>query len=154
MSADRISAAAVENSETSMDRISATARETKKRKADGENVGMNFTPGLKPIITVASPSKPILLLCTENSNFEFLDSNYNVEGNEECHTPKGEEYQLPKILSCPPAPRKPRPTSKKSKSQDYFIVSRRELSSLFNLSNPKKVSGESLDRILDILEKI
>lgn len=34
-------------------------------------------------------------------------------GDEGCETPKSEEHRLPKILTCPPAPRKPRPTARR-----------------------------------------
>ncbi|KAH9297263.1 hypothetical protein KI387_028945, partial [Taxus chinensis] len=128
----------------SMDRISAAAPRSKKRKGTQEDVG--FPPALKPIITAR---RSRLLLCTEDSTNNYRDceqditchgnneENNNVEGNEGCHTPKGEEHQIPRILSCPPAPKKPRQAARRKSWDNCLCFNSVELNLFFNFS-PKK----------------
>lgn len=41
--------------------------------------------------------------------------------DDECHTPRGEEYRIPEIVTCPPAPRRPsRNTTVSLNSKKYF----------------------------------
>ncbi|XP_059458588.1 cyclin-dependent protein kinase inhibitor SMR1-like [Corylus avellana] len=57
----------------------------------------------------------------------------------ECQTPTSEEHRIPKILDCPPAPRKPRrvPSCKRklSPGQQFFeIVNPEEVDAFFRSS--------------------
>lgn len=52
------------------------------------------------------------ILAAENVNVGVDADNLNA-GDEGCETPKSEEHRIPKILTCPPAPRKPRPTARR-----------------------------------------
>lgn len=65
-----------------------------------------------------------------------------TDSEEGCETPKSEEHRIPKILACPPAPRKPRPTARR-KTESAAALSRALFvdSSNFNLLfflQPKK----------------
>lgn len=65
-----------------------------------------------------------------------------TDEDEGCETPKSEEHRIPKILACPPAPRKPRPTARR-KTESVAALSRALFvdSSDFNLLfflQPKK----------------
>lgn len=46
-----------------------------------------------------------------------------TDSEEGCETPKSEEHRIPKILACPPAPRKPRPTARR-KTESMAALSR------------------------------
>lgn len=66
---------------------------------------------------------------------------------EECSTPTSEDQKLKPVLTCPPAPRKPRPLKRKlsttTRPIDLYFVPR-DLSAVFRLLPPKKrirVSG-------------
>eukprot|EP00246_Nothoceros_aenigmaticus_P010142 TRINITY_DN26475_c0_g1_i1.p1 TRINITY_DN26475_c0_g1~~TRINITY_DN26475_c0_g1_i1.p1 ORF type:complete len:147 (-),score=15.18 TRINITY_DN26475_c0_g1_i1:937-1377(-) len=52
----------------------------------------------------SAPTSPDCSL-TEEDDF--------ASANEGCETPKGKQYRLPNVLSCPPAPRKPRIKSRR-----------------------------------------
>ena len=55
------------------------------------------------------PSKMIESLRLVEDEDEDEDSSTKVEGVEEgCSTPKSEKYKIPEIVTCPPAPKKPR----------------------------------------------
>ncbi|KAJ8765970.1 hypothetical protein K2173_020486 [Erythroxylum novogranatense] len=56
-----------------------------------------------------------------------------------CRTPTSEEHRIPSILSCPPAPRKPKRPSisckrKLSELEFFEIVNREEVESFFRSS--------------------
>ena len=53
-----------------------------------------------------------LVLSTKNV-YVGTDSSNLTDGDEGCKTPKSEEHRIPKILTCPRAPRKPRPMPRK-----------------------------------------
>jgi len=62
--------------------------------------------------------------------------------NNECRTPTSEEHRIPKILDCPPAPRKPRrvPSCKRKLSpevQFFEIVNPEEVDAFFRSSFEK-----------------
>ncbi|XP_059628390.1 cyclin-dependent protein kinase inhibitor SMR1 [Cornus florida] len=65
-------------------------------------------------------------------------SNTESDAEEECLTPTSPEHKIPAILSCPPAPRKPKTvTSCKRKlcELEFFeIVGREEIESFFRSS--------------------
>ncbi|GLJ43320.1 hypothetical protein SUGI_0899760 [Cryptomeria japonica] len=125
----------------STDRISA-APPNKKRKAAHKDEGI---PALNPTVTAPSACKPRFLSCSKDSKKDYNDCNQveldstsfgngdDVGGNEECHTPKGEEHRIPQILSCPLAPRKPRSTEK-IKTMGFFSLTLLELQLFYNLS--------------------
>ncbi|KAM4094406.1 hypothetical protein ACB094_06G193000 [Castanea mollissima] len=62
----------------------------------------------------------------------------NKEEEDCCRTPTSKEHRIPKILDCPPAPRKPKraPTCKRKLSdlQFFEIVNREEVDSFFKSS--------------------
>eukprot|EP01018_Ginkgo_biloba_P021362 Gb_34661 [translate_table: standard] len=72
---------------------------------------------------------------------KICDSVLQMEDEECCHTPKSEEYKIPNIICCPPAPRKPTsPTLTNREPQlspqlGIFIPSDLDLDLLFD-SNP------------------
>lgn len=127
--------------EMSADRISAGKRKASDVGLDSEDVG--FPPQLKIIVTAPPrraarnqkflefkpadepataefvlPTEHIdvgaagLILPTENIDIGIHAKNL-TDGDEECETPKSEEHRIPKVLTCPPAPRKPRPTARR-----------------------------------------
>ncbi|CAI0442522.1 unnamed protein product [Linum tenue] len=61
----------------------------------------------------------------------------NSSEEEECRTPKSAEFKIPAVLSCPPAPRKPRrkaiPCKRKLEPEFEFFdaVNREEVESFF-----------------------
>ncbi|OMO62837.1 hypothetical protein COLO4_32872 [Corchorus olitorius] len=87
--------------------------------------------------------------CAENENGSVIqgesskknedDDNKrsSISEDELCLTPTAEENKIPEILSCPPAPRKPKrkPVSCKRKLSDQFdffeIVNREEVDEFF-----------------------
>lgn len=125
----------------SADRISAVKRKASDVGLDSEDV--EFPPQLKNIVTAwprqaarnqkllefkpaDEPATAELVLPTENVDVDavgFILQTENVdvgveeknltEGDEGCETPKSEEHRIPKVLTCPPAPRKPRPTARR-----------------------------------------
>eukprot|EP01018_Ginkgo_biloba_P001844 Gb_23788 [translate_table: standard] len=92
-----------------------------KRKAE-ESVDIAFL-SLRPVVT-ARPTSRAKFTCTQEQTHENIvqhialnahdkvveEANENTEG---CETPKSEEHSIPEVLECPPAPKKPRPTSKR-----------------------------------------
>ena len=75
---------------------------------------------------------------TQNKNIN-VEEDYNKDEEEECcRTPTSKEHRIPKILDCPPAPRKPKraPTCKRKLSELQFfeIVNREEVDSFFRSS--------------------
>ncbi|KAH9302326.1 hypothetical protein KI387_013909, partial [Taxus chinensis] len=113
----------------STDRISAAAGSApRKRKAAIDNEEVGFSTALKPMIDTGR--KPRLLFYPQDDNVGLdiislanEDDNNNAEGIEGYKTPEGEEHQLPKILSCPPAPSRKhmRPAAKKNNSRDHIM---------------------------------
>jgi len=122
----------------SADRISAAKRKASDVDLDSEDV-VFFPHKLKPIVTARPACNQRILklkagkpsetesavdsvLPTEQVNVDVavvklisptIDSNNLSDGNDGCETPKSEEHRIPKILTCPPAPRKPRPTARR-----------------------------------------
>ncbi|CAK9159636.1 unnamed protein product [Ilex paraguariensis] len=65
--------------------------------------------------------------------------NDSIGDEEECQTPKSPRHMIPKILSCPPAPMKPRPVAsckrKPCETLQFFeIVASEEVESFFRSS--------------------
>ncbi|CAA3000560.1 Hypothetical predicted protein [Olea europaea subsp. europaea] len=58
--------------------------------------------------------------------------------DQDCHTPRSPQHMIPKILSCPPAPKKPArvPSCKRKLSELQFfdVVSREEVESFFRIA--------------------
>lgn len=73
-----------------------------------------------------------------NNEVETQDKKINVDEEDCCRTPTSKEHRIPKILDCPPAPRKPKraPTCKRKLSELQFfeIVNREEVDSFFRSS--------------------
>ncbi|GLJ43322.1 hypothetical protein SUGI_0899790 [Cryptomeria japonica] len=133
------------HTEMCKDRVSGAPEAVQKRKAMEDTDDMGFLPTLKPIITDRHTSKARLSYTQDSmadlnltrTCFEDNEHHNNCNDNEGCETPKSEKHQIPKILSCPGAPRKPRPTVKKCKrSEEFFYISPVELNLLFSLSKP------------------
>lgn len=83
-----------------------------------------------------------LILATKNVDVG-VDANNLTGGDEGCETPKSEENRIPKLLTCPQAPRKPRPTARRKTKPDAAVrralfVNPSELNLLFG-SQPKKL---------------
>jgi len=150
------------------DRISSGKRKASDVGLDSEDVG--FPPQLKPIVTAGprraarnqrflefktdEPAAGESILPTEQVDVWVVGLNLSTEnvdvgveadnltdGDEGCETPKSEEHRIPKILTCPPAPRKPRPTARR-KTQSAALsralfVNPSELNLFFGLP-PKK----------------
>eukprot|EP01018_Ginkgo_biloba_P001841 Gb_23786 [translate_table: standard] len=96
-----------------------------KRKAEESLVdlgGADFA-SLPPVVTARQKSRTKLLCSHEQTQSIVQDIVSNThdkmedEENEytegSCETPKSEEHKIPTVLECPPAPKKPRPTSKR-----------------------------------------
>jgi len=94
------------------------------KKADNsfDIEGMVF-PFLKPIVTTRPPSRTDISCTHEQQNGDFLvdisctheqqNELLAMADNDTSETPKSEEHKIPKVLECPPAPRKPRPAPKR-----------------------------------------
>ncbi|KAM7532328.1 hypothetical protein LguiB_035738 [Lonicera macranthoides] len=55
--------------------------------------------------------------------------------SDECHTPKSPKNMIPKILNCPPPPRKQRPVASCKRKLEFFeTVAREEVESFFRSS--------------------
>ncbi|PIN04778.1 hypothetical protein CDL12_22691 [Handroanthus impetiginosus] len=84
-------------------------------------------------------SLPVIKTATNSQISDNIISNVKEE-DQDCHTPKSPRYMIPAILTCPPAPRKPRrramgPTTRKRKllcEMEFFeIVNRDEVEAFF-----------------------
>jgi len=105
-----------------------------KRKADDIDGGMVF-PLLKPILTTLPAPRTKISCIHEQQKDGFLQNIVEVTAENElllaakgdqdgCETPKSEEHKIPKVLECPPAPRKPRPQPKRKTATlpgDFFF---------------------------------
>ncbi|KAL2525919.1 Uncharacterized protein Adt_10973 [Abeliophyllum distichum] len=64
-------------------------------------------------------------------------TNQTSINDEDCHTPKSPQHMIPKIVSCPPAPKKttrvPSCKRKLSELQFFEVVSREEIESFFRI---------------------
>ncbi|CAI9773026.1 unnamed protein product [Fraxinus pennsylvanica] len=69
--------------------------------------------------------------------------------DQDCHTPKSPQHMIPKILSCPPAPKKPTrvPSCKRKLSELQFfeVVSREEVESFFRIAEAQ-INGATKKR--------
>jgi hypothetical protein len=153
----------------SADQISGEKRKASDVDLDSEDIRF-LRQKLKPIVT-ARPRRPAcnqrfldikadkpaddeaavdLVLPTEQVDGGVglngdvgVDANNLTDDDEGCKTPKSEEHRIPKILICPPAPRKPRPTFARRKTESAaklrraLFVNPSELNLLFGLQ-PKK----------------
>lgn len=113
--------------------------------------GMVFPP-LKPIVTSRPPSRTEISCTHEQQKGEFLQNVVEVTVENEllatgdpdgCETPKSEEHKIPKVLECPPAPRKPRPAPKRKTATlpEGFFFFPPDLESaflLYRMSSPRK----------------
>ncbi|CAI9759786.1 unnamed protein product [Fraxinus pennsylvanica] len=72
---------------------------------------------------------------TDDQNCTKQTSSINDQG---CHTPKTPQHMIPKILSCPPAPKKttrvPSCKRKLSELEFFDVVSREEIESFFRVA--------------------
>ena len=75
---------------------------------------------------------------TQNKKINVEEDDNKEEEEDCCRTPTSKEHRIPKILDCPPAPRKPKraPTCKRKLSELQFfeIVNREEVDSFFRSS--------------------
>ena len=75
---------------------------------------------------------------TQNNKINVEEDDNKEEEEDCCRTPTSKEHRIPKILDCPPAPRKPKraPTCKRKLSELQFfeIVNREEVDSFFRSS--------------------
>ncbi|KAK9282623.1 hypothetical protein L1049_010842 [Liquidambar formosana] len=75
---------------------------------------------------------------TDDNNGAIIQLENGVSDDDECQTPTSIEHKIPTILSCPPAPRKPRHAAKckrKLSEMEFFeIVHREEVESFFRSS--------------------
>nr|XP_023876179.1 cyclin-dependent protein kinase inhibitor SMR1-like [Quercus suber] len=75
---------------------------------------------------------------TQNKKINIEEDDNKAEEEDCCRTPTSKEHRIPKILDCPPAPRKPKraPTCKRKLSdlQFFEIVNRDEVDSFFRSS--------------------
>jgi len=96
-----------------------------------------YVTGSKPALAARTASESILVSTTNfGDSGKCLDSLVDYAAEEECQTPKSEAHKIPPVLSCPPAPRKPKwfPVKRKipaSPLQGFYILSDSDLQSLF-----------------------
>ncbi|KAL2533887.1 cyclin-dependent protein kinase inhibitor SMR1 [Abeliophyllum distichum] len=86
------------------------------------------------LLEIRFPMMKIKTDITDDDHDEsgIIQSRINGEDSEEyCQTPKSRECMIAKVLSCPPAPRKPKPSCKRK--LHYEMVSREETESLFRM---------------------
>nr|XP_009764348.1 PREDICTED: cyclin-dependent protein kinase inhibitor SMR1 [Nicotiana sylvestris] len=81
------------------------------------------------LLEIQLPKIKVTNCSSQNSDIVTSDD------EDKCQTPKSPQFLIPKILSCPPAPKKPkRVSSCKRKLLDFFeIVKRDEIDSFFKL---------------------
>lgn len=128
------------------------SNDSNERKADNsfDIEGMVF-PLLKPILTTQAPSRTELLCPRQQQKDDFLQNIVEVNTAEKlgddqdgCKTPTSEEYKIPKVLECPPAPRKPRPEQKRKTAtlpKGFFFEFPPDMESaflLYRMSPPRK----------------
>jgi len=93
-------------------------------------------PALAAMAAADTTSNPTTNI-SESDSAKCVDSLVDSgEEEEACQTPKSEEQKIPPVLSCPPAPRKPKwiPVKRKipaSPRQGFYIISEFDLQSLF-----------------------
>ncbi|KAJ9159870.1 hypothetical protein P3X46_025327 [Hevea brasiliensis] len=85
------------------------------------------------------PPIKIQTLGSCSTSEDLRDDVIQQENGDECRTPTSEEHKIPAILSCPPAPRKPRRRTvlrkrKLSEFEFFEIVNRQEVESFFGSS--------------------
>lgn len=128
----------------------------RKRKGDAtfDIEGMVFPP-LKPIVTTQSASRAKILCSHEQQKYDFLHDVIDAKMENEslgmvdqdgCKTPKSEEHKIPKMLECPPAPRKPKMKRKTLTLTNGFFFVPQDLDSAFlpcRMSPPKKILHSS-----------
>lgn len=70
---------------------------------------------------------------------------------DDCRTPTSEENRIPAILTCPPAPKKPRPAlscKRKLSELDFFeALNHTEIEEFFRLASARIASDEAPKRI-------
>ncbi|KAG6765154.1 hypothetical protein POTOM_029172 [Populus tomentosa] len=90
-----------------------------------------------PRIQVRAVKTETLQSCSATDDKETIIQQENSE-TDDCQTPKSEEHKIPAVLSCPPAPRKPRRSfscKRKLTELEFFeIVNREEVDSFFQSS--------------------
>jgi len=90
-----------------------------------------------PRIQVRAVKTETLQSCSATDDKETIIQQENSE-TDDCQTPKSEEHKIPVVLSCPPAPRKPRRSfscKRKLTELEFFeIVNREEVDSFFQSS--------------------
>ena len=68
-----------------------------------------YVTGSKPALAARTAAESILVSTTNfGDSGKCLDSLVDNAEEEECQTPKSEAHKIPPVLSCPPAPRKPK----------------------------------------------
>ncbi|CAA3010171.1 Hypothetical predicted protein [Olea europaea subsp. europaea] len=84
---------------------------------------------------------PAIKINSSQSSEDQNCTNQTSINDQDCHTPKSPQNMIPKILSCPPAPKKPTrlPSCKRKLSELQFfnMVSREEIESFFRIAEAK-----------------
>ncbi|XWS75243.1 hypothetical protein CRYUN_Cryun01aG0068800 [Craigia yunnanensis] len=91
-----------------------------------------------PKLKIQSSNESGIVIQEENKNQDSSSSS-------ECLTPTSEENKIPAVLSCPPAPRKPRKRAVSSKRklselQFFEIVNREEVDAFFKAGFDDSIS--------------
>jgi len=130
----------------------STLAKVKTRDSVNPEVDSFYVAGSTPALSPLAAAESTLKL-TINVGFseKWLDSSVdNGEEEVECQTPKSEEHKIPPVLSCPPAPLKPRSKLLKRKLpanplKEFYILSDSDLHSLFG-SDLAKISHHHMKR--------
>lgn len=96
------------------------------------------------LLEIQSPNIKVTNYSSQNSDIITRDD------EEKCQTPKSPQYLIPKIINCPPAPKKTKSIpSCKRKLLDYFeIVKGDEIDSFFKLVDVNSNGGTKKRRCL------
>ncbi|KAG9136604.1 hypothetical protein Leryth_020270 [Lithospermum erythrorhizon] len=95
---------------------------------------------IEELVEIRSPSITIGSLqlsdvADDDVGVAIQSKNGSRNDGKECHTPRSPQHMIPKILSCPPAPKKPRRAAPSCKRQLQFfeITAREEMESFFRM---------------------
>jgi len=129
----------------------STLSKVKTRDSVNPEVDSFYVAGSTTALASLAAAQSTLKL-TINLDFskKCMDSSVDNGEEVECHTPKSEEHKIPPVLSCPPAPLKPKSNLIKRKLpasplEEFYILSDSDLHWLFG-SDLAKISHQHMKR--------
>ncbi|GAA0177368.1 hypothetical protein Leryth_007497 [Lithospermum erythrorhizon] len=73
----------------------------------------------------------------------------SLDDEKDCHTPTSPKHMIPKIVSCPPAPRKPTSLPSCKRKLDFFEATKKdEINTFFKVAEAINSNGSSKRRCI------